>query len=91
MTESALRTLWIGATRYYLGRMTAAVHDFCGLLTSEWPSLPVSVQRLIQRDVMEAFERDDKRREETGEKMFLPLGDDCDRAAWEKVRGLWDE
>lgn len=89
MTDSELMTLWVGATRYHIGRMTYAVHYFCGLLIRQWGALPESVRGIIKRDVTEAFERDDEMRSEPCERMFLPLGQDCDRAAWERVIKLW--
>ena len=84
--EDAL-TLWLGATRYYLGRMTYAVSNYCDLLRREWPNLPEQTRNLIQRDVEEEFVRDDNDRAEG--RQYTALGHDCDRAEWEKVRRLW--
>lgn len=64
MSDDEQLTLWIGSTRYHLGRMTYAVHDFCDLLIRQWGGLPQRVQWLIKRDVSEAFDRDDEAREE---------------------------
>lgn len=88
MTNDEQLTLWVGAFRYYLGRMTYAVGEFCWLLINQWPELPEMVRILIQRDLEEAFERDDKLRQNGP---YTPLGADCDRAEWEKVRSLWRE
>lgn len=87
-TDAEMTTLWLGSFRYYLGRMTYAVGDFCDLLIKEWPSLPDRTKNLIQRDLTEAFTRDDEQRADGKE--YLPLGHDCDRQQWERVRKLWD-
>lgn len=89
MTDDEKLTLWVGATRYHLGRMTYAVHDFCDLLIRQWGNLPERAQWIIKRDVGEAFDRDDEAREEGRD--YKPLGHDCDRAAWERVRRLWTD
>lgn len=49
MTADDLTTLWIGATRYYLGRMTYAVSDYCAMLRSQWHALPESTRTLIPK------------------------------------------
>ena len=92
--EEEQSTVWIGACRYYLGRMTYAVGDFCGALVRHWPTLPTHARSIISRDVNEEFRRDDEARARlasTRDVSFasFPLGHDCDRAAWEKVRELW--
>ena len=87
MNDPQQTTLWLGALRYYLGRQTYAVSDFCDILRSQWLTLPEKLQQLIQRDVEEAFARDDRAREDCSS--YRTLGADCDRAEWEKVRGLW--
>lgn len=87
MTEQWQTTLWLGAFRYYCGRMTYAVGDFCDLLIAEWGELPEATRALIRRDLSEEFGRDDAARERGAE--HLPLGADCDRAQWERVRRLW--
>lgn len=81
-------TIWAGSFRYYLGRRTAFVSDFCDLLIQEWQNLPDNCKSIIQRDLDEAFDRDDRSRDlfaANGSKMWV-LGDDCDRAQWERVR-----
>ena len=90
MNDNDKSTVWIGAFRYYCGRMTYAVSDFCEALIREWPSLPGHAKQIIQRDLEEEFQRDDlSRQREDGDMYFRPLGHDCDRAQWEKVRALW--
>jgi hypothetical protein len=80
-------TLWLGATRYYMGRMTYAVSSFCELLIEQWPALNEDTRYLIQRDLEREFAKDDEMRQQKSQ--FLPLGQDCDRAEWERVRRLW--
>lgn len=89
--------LWIASTRYYLGRMSYAVGDFCGHLIAAWPTLDDSTRNIIRRDVESEFERDDRMRDgwhnstdpHDRKPLRFPLGMDCDRAEWEKVRKLW--
>ena len=40
ITDEELATVYIGATRYYLGRMTYAVADYCHVLREMWVKLP---------------------------------------------------
>lgn len=87
MTDDQMTTLWLGAFRYYCGRMTYAVSDFTDLLIRVWPSLPEYTRKLIQRDLEEEFQRDNHARAEKCQ--YKPLGQDCDRAQWEQVRALW--
>lgn len=88
MDTETVETLWTGAFRYYLGRKSYAVGVFCRSLIKEWSSLPESLQRFIQRELEEAFQKDDLERE-SGKTTFLTLGMDCDRKDWEKVRKLY--
>lgn len=90
-TEDEQSTVWIGATRYYLGRTTYAVGDFCRALIRHWPTLTEHTRATIKRDVEEEFERDDRARRPKSNTIMMPLGRDCDRAEWEKVRELWKE
>lgn len=87
MNEFQMTTLWLAAFRYYCGRTSYAVSDFCDLLISMWPTLPERTQSLIRRDLEEVFVRDDEARSSGSE--YKPLGHDCDRHAWERVRALW--
>lgn len=86
MTDEQKLTLWLGAFRYYCGRMSYAVSNFCDLLLQEWPNLPKATQDLIRRDLDEEIARDNKARESGG--TYRPLGQDMDRAEWLHVRGL---
>jgi hypothetical protein len=80
-------TLWVGATRYYMGRMTYAVANYCNLLLGSWNELSQNTKTIIQRDIEEEFQRDDESRARGDS--FHPLGHDCDRKAWEHVRKMW--
>ena len=77
----------IGAVRYCMGRMTYIVDDCADWLYDVWPHLPKNVKAIIQRDVEEEFARDDEARERGA--TYKPLGHDCDRATWDRVRKLW--
>jgi hypothetical protein len=85
--DSQELTLWLGATRYYLGRRTYAVNEFCDLLRAQWSSLNSETQRLLARDIEAAFDEDDRARIEGRD--YKTLGDDCDRESWTLVRSLW--
>lgn len=77
----------IAAHRYCLGRSTYIVGDCVEWLIAIWDTLPRKTKEIIQRDTEEAFERDDGDRE--GGRDYGTLGDDCDRAEWEKLRKMW--
>lgn len=77
------------AHRYCMGRMTYIAGDCADWLVSIWPELPDNVRTIIQRDTEEAFASDDEARAE--KRARLPLGHDCDRREWERVRALWKE
>lgn len=84
MNEHQKSTLWVGAFRYYLGRQTYAVGDFCDLLLAERDNLPAPVKHLILREIESAIDNDDAARERGD--IVKPMGWDCDRRAWEKVK-----
>lgn len=81
-------SLLIGAARYYTGRTTIGATDFAGRLADAWQDIPDHTRRIIRRDLEDEFKRDDRAREAGSE--FKPLGMDCDRQAWEKVRQAWE-
>lgn len=81
--------LLVSATRYMLGRKSYAVALHCDALAEAWPQLSSWARQTIRRDVERAFRRDDWARAEGKER--LPLGMDCDRASWEKVRRAWQQ
>ena len=79
----------LSAIRYALGRRTYIVHDTVVWILHNWPKWGDEVKRLIKRDIEEEFTRDDKQRAEKTN--YRPLGDDCDREDWERVRALWQD
>lgn len=80
----------INAVRYATGRMTYAVLETCDWLVANWSNLPERVRQIIRQDLECEFRRDDMARADPYRaKMILPLGHDCDRAQWERVRRLW--
>ena len=76
--------------RYFVGRRTIAATQFADQLSHAWPYLKSNIQQLIQRELDELFRRDDEQRLENTERGYLILGDDVDRAAWEKVRRAYN-
>ena len=89
MSDDKLTMLWLGAFRYYCGRVTADVGSFANMLICEWPSMPAQLKEFIKRDLDREFRRDDEVRANRPNSLVLPLGHDCDRAEWERVRALW--
>lgn len=77
----------VAAFRYSLGRMSYIVADTVDWLIFNWSIIPPSARKIIQRDLEEAFSRDDEAREFSAQ--YFPLGMDCDRQQWERVRALW--
>ena len=83
--------------RYFLGRMTIATVSFAEDLAKAWPFLDERVQQLIKRELEHEFELDDRARADKAEKgeqsiykySSMPLGMDCDREAWQKVRDAY--
>ena len=76
--------------RYVLGRMSYAVSEWVDWCVQAWPEIPVSERAIIQRELEAAFEHDDMLGK-TARAHFSPLGSDCDRAQWERVRALYQE
>lgn len=86
------RELIIAAFRYYLGRMTISTCFFARELAKAFVELEEGTQKIIERELEAAFKDDDEERTKkaAGEKItYLPLGWDCDRAAWEEVRNCY--
>lgn len=81
--------LIMSATSHYLGRRTAMVSEHCDALVKSWPKLSQAVRDYVRRIVESAFERDDHCRSLPDFGFALPLGNDCDREAWLRVRALW--
>jgi hypothetical protein len=80
-------TLWLGATRYYLGRRTYAVGNFCDMLIVNWSSFDEATKNLLIENIETEFDNDDLARLEGRD--YKPLGDNCDRQSWERARNLW--
>ena len=96
MTTLTRRQAWgfgdlmvIAAFRYCCGRQTYIVGACVEWLIDIWPMLSENTQAVIKRDLESEFERDDEARAR-GES-YRPLGADCDRADWERVRKLWGQ
>ena len=89
MTDHETETLWLGAFRYYLGRRTYAVSEFCDLLVAQWETLPERCRTLIRAELEKAIARDNDARAMCAG--YFPLGMDVDRDQWLRVRELWKE
>ena len=79
----------IDAARYAVGRCTYQVGVTCDWLIAHWGRLPEHARSIIRRDLEEAFARDDQAQQDG--RQYRPLGHDCDRRDWERVRALWRE
>ena len=79
----------MAAFRYCCGRQTYIVGVCVDWLIGKWAHVPEKERLLIRRDLEAEFKRDDEARA-SGEKC-LPLGWDCDRKDWERVRALWSD
>lgn len=75
------------AFRYCLGRMTYIVGTCCDWIIRYWGDFRPETRQLIQRELEEAFRDDDEARADGAD--HKPLGWDCDRLEWERVRALW--
>lgn len=75
------------AFRYCLGSQTYIVGACADWIVENWTRFPEGPRAIIQRDLEETFRRDDEARAH-GE-THKPLGWDCDRRDWERVRALW--
>lgn len=87
MNTDTLNNLWIGAFRYYCGRETISVHAFCDDLIKEYGNIPDQAKGVIKRDLIRAFEDDDRDRKKNRE--VKTLGHDMDRAKWLEVLGVF--
>ena len=75
--------------RYVLGRMTYAVYVWVDWCVENWNDIPEGQKNTIIRELEEAFKHDDRDRK--AGKEWKTLGDDCDRAQWERVRDLYSD
>lgn len=79
----------LAAFRYCVGRRTYIVPECVEWLFVNWPEFSDSIKGLIQKELEELFDQDDLYRAgEWGD--YRPLGDNCDRQEWERVRALWE-
>ena len=74
--------------RYFLGRRTIHTCAFAQELAKAWPFLNQHVRGLIKNELDHAFTADDAAR---ATHSYKPLGDDCDRQAWEEVRQAYSK
>lgn len=82
--------LVIDAVRYAVGRRSVQPTITADWLVANWRQLTPAVRDTVRRDLEGEFRDDDRlRADPRGERTYYPLGDDCDRAAWERVRALW--
>ena len=79
--------LIIQAVRYATGRRSYAVSETASWVVANWERLPEHAQTIIRQDLEGDFRRDNELREQGSR--YLPLGMDCDRRQWERVRALW--
>lgn len=79
--------MFIAAFRYCLGRQTYIVGDCADWLIKTWPLLSDQTKAIIKRDLEDEFRRDDEARSDGHD--YKPLGADCDRKQWARVRQLW--
>lgn len=87
MNSEHLTTLWLGSFRYYLGRKTYAVSEFCDILIAQWETIPDRCKALITKELNNAFAKDDEMRSDPAcSSICYPLGMTCDRTEWERVR-----
>jgi hypothetical protein len=89
--EGAPDELVFFSFRYFIGRMTFATCTFAQDLAKAWEFLNERTRTQIERELEDAFKRDDCLRAEPnrGSSNYYPLGMDCDRAAWELVRAKY--
>lgn len=87
MNLDTLNNLWIGAFRYYCGRETISVHAFCDDLINNYEQIPDQAKGVIKRDLLQAFEDDDRDRKRKSD--VKTLGHDMDRAKWLEVLGVF--
>jgi hypothetical protein len=66
--------------RYYLGRRTIATCAFAKDLADAWDQLRDTTKKMIGRELLQAYEEAEKYPE------TRPLGDTCDREAWDLVK-----
>lgn len=89
MFQGGADSLVFWSFRYFLGRRSAAAVGFAEELAKAWPMVNDKIKGLISNELNEEFESDDIARSQWHDR--LPLGDDCERAAWQKVRDAYSK
>ncbi len=79
----------VSAFRYCLGRQTYIVGACADWIIANWNKFSPNNKQIIQRDLEEAFQEDDRGKKALDK--YSRLGQDCDRAQWERVRNLWKQ
>ncbi len=74
----------IAAFRYCCGRQTYIVSECVDWLIKNWSTFSERARIVIKRDLETEFEADDRARASGSD--YKPLGWDCDRQEWEKLR-----
>jgi len=77
--------LW--SLRYLMGRRTIAACSFALDLAKAYKHLPIMLRAKIRDEVESRFLEDNLSRKRKAS--YHPLGDDCDREAWLKVRACY--
>jgi hypothetical protein len=77
----------LATVRYCLGRRTYVVGECRDWLIANWQDIGPRMQKLIEQEVEDEFRRDDEARARGSD--YKPLGWDCDRREWGRVRELW--
>lgn len=80
----------LAAFRYCVGRRTHIVQECVDCLVDNWSEFDYAVRGLIKKELEELFYQDDLYRAGGGVD-HRPLGNNCDRLEWERVRALWAE
>ena len=77
----------VAAFRYCCGRRTYIVQECADWLIANWSDFSDNTKAAIKRDLDSEFRLDDEARRTNSE--HKPLGYDCDRQQWDRVRSLW--
>lgn len=75
------------AFEHCCGRNNYIVGVCVDWIIDQWPNFSNNSKAFIKRHLEKEIKRDDESRER-GDRHH-PLGHDCDRELWEKVRNLW--
>jgi hypothetical protein len=89
MFDGGANSLVFWSFRYFLGRRTIQTCAFANELSKAWPMLNEGTQSLIRKELDAEFDKDTKMRNEHGTLSIFPLGDTCDRAAWQRVKDAY--